>query len=93
MMNIKNKYLYLVIIIHVFIILGLLVFIVISGLPYYEFMLRGDSYYEIAEKFVHGGTLLHTFRGPIVPAIYSILFIFPCFSHHFLDIRNWEFEV
>lgn len=76
-MNSKHKYLFALIIIHVFVILGLLLYFVISNSPYQIFMLRGDSYYEIAEKYVQGSSMWHQFRGPIVPAIYTILFIFP----------------
>ncbi len=72
--------------IHLFTILGLLVFFIISGAPYQEFTLRGDSYYEIAEKYVQGSTIWHKFRGPIVPAVYTILFIFPKSMHPFLRL-------
>jgi hypothetical protein len=82
----KYKYVIIPILINILIILGLLTVVIISGANYHEILLRGDNYYDIAKDFFHGGTLLHKFRGPVFPLIFSILFIFPQSVHPFMRL-------
>jgi hypothetical protein len=76
-----KKYVVFVIMANILIVLGLLAVIIISGVDYHELLLMDDGYYEIARDFAHGDTLLHRFRGPVLPLILSTLFIFPKSAH------------
>jgi hypothetical protein len=82
----KNKYIIIPILINILILLGLLAVVIISGADYHKILLMGDSYYDIAKDFFHGDTLLHKFRGPILPLIYSILLVFPQSIHPFVRL-------
>ena len=82
----KNKYIIIPILINILILLGLLAVVIISGADYHKILLMGDSYYDIAKDFFYGDTLLHKFRGPILPLIYSILFVFPQSIHPFVRL-------
>ncbi|MCK4763587.1 MAG: glycosyltransferase family 39 protein [Candidatus Aminicenantes bacterium] len=81
----KNS-LYRLLFLHSLIILGLLTVIVISGLDYRDLLLRDDGYYRCARQFVQGGSLMHRQFGPLLPLLYSPLFIFPTFLHPFLRV-------
>ncbi len=86
MNNQKNKYIFLLISIHILIIISLLLVVILSGRDYRDLLLRDDGYYFIAKQFVQGGSLLHKFRGPVLPLMFSILFIFPEIFHPFLRL-------
>jgi hypothetical protein len=77
MTALKNRYVIIALLIHVVIMFGLFIGLIATGQDYPRIMLRGDSYYEIAQQFANGDTLMHKFRGPILPLIFSVLFVFP----------------
>jgi len=84
--KIRHKYIIMLILIHSLIILTMLVAAVRSGVDYRELLLVDDGYYDIAEDFIKGETLLHKFRGPVIPLIFSILFVFPKSAHPFIRL-------
>ena len=65
---------------------ALLIVVILSGTDYHELLLRDDGYYNIAKSFVHGGNLMHRFRGPVLPLIFSTLFLFPDKWHSILRL-------
>lgn len=73
----KNKYILILILIHIIVISGVLFTVILLGRDYSDLLLRDDCYYSISKDFVSGGSLLHRFRGPFLPVIYSFLFFFP----------------
>ena len=82
----KNRYVLIPILINIAILLILLAVVIASGASYQNMLLRADSYYTIADEFAHGGSLLHKFRGPVLPLVFSMLFIFPYGMHPFIRL-------
>jgi len=84
--KIIRKYIATLIFMHFLVVMTMLVVVIMSGANYRELLLVDDGYYNIAEKFLHGATLLHKFRGPVLPLIFSILFVFPKSAHPFVRL-------
>lgn len=83
----KNKTIFLLLVIHAIVILLILTGLILTGIDYKELILRDDGYYNIAKNFVHGdSSLFHKFREPLLPLIFSILFIFPDSLHPFIRL-------
>ena len=85
-MRSRREYFTTLILMHFLVIMTMLLVVIMSGADYRELLLVDDGYYNIAEGFVRGETLLHKFRGPVIPLIYSILFVFPTSAHPFVRL-------
>ncbi len=82
----KNKSVNKLFAFHLFLILILLLTIILKGIDYQELILRDDGYYNISKDFVNGHSLFHKFRGPVLPLIFSVLFLFPLKIQPFIRI-------
>lgn len=83
----KNKTIFLLISIHTFVMVLILAGLIFIDKDYNELLLRDDGYYDIAKNFVHNdGSLFHKFRGPLLPFIFSVIFIFPENIHSFIRL-------
>lgn len=86
MPKLRNRYLTVLILIHILVVFGITMYVVMSRMDYHGVLLVGDNYYDIAKEFVRGDTLLHKFRGPVLPLLFSILFVFPESMHPFVRL-------
>lgn len=84
--KLKNIRIISIILIHMLIILSILLYLVLSGKDYQYLLLIDDGYYDLGKAFTNGEQISNRFLGPVLPLIYSVLFIFPYSLHPFLRL-------
>lgn len=83
----KNKTIFLLFSIHGIVMLCIMAGLMLAGVDYKELLIRDDGYYNIAKGFIHGdASLFHRFRGPLLPLLFSSMFIFPEALHPFIRL-------
>ncbi len=80
----KNNGVVFVFLIHSVIIVALLLFFMITGRDYADYLLRDDGYYRVAGDFLKG-QLCAPF-GPGLPLIFTPIHMFPAFLHPVIRI-------
>lgn len=81
----RKKYIIILIFVHIFVMLGLLITVILSGRDYDTLLLMDDGYYEMAENIVKG-ELKSNFYGFGYSFILTVLNIFPKFFHPFVRL-------
>lgn len=81
----RKKYILILIFVHIFVMLGLLITVILSGKDYDTLLLMDDGYYEMAGNITKG-KLDSNFYGFGYPFVLTILYLFPRFLHPFVRL-------
>lgn len=84
-MNTKNKYIVILISVHVLLIAALLIVVVSLGVDYDTLLLMDDGYYDSAGLLVQGKAP-NSLYGLGYPCLLTVLYLFPRFLHPFLRL-------